>query len=72
MSLRYSEMNNGKPEVLEYSEMSGSLHQAISYKIRDSRYTPIEVVRKSEYFPSGPTTLEYNRAETHASNNHHQ
>ena len=42
MSLRYDGQG-----VLEYSEPSGPLHQAIAYKIRDDRTAPIEIIRRS-------------------------
>eukprot|EP00347_Sterkiella_histriomuscorum_P005691 403355632 len=46
MSLRYDD--NNKNDQLEYSESSGPLHQCVSYKLKDDRKVPIEIIRKSK------------------------
>jgi hypothetical protein len=47
MSLRYDDDKKG--EQLEYTESSGPLHQGISYKIKDDRKIPIEIIRKPNF-----------------------
>ena len=58
MSLRYND--DIKDEQLEYSESSGPMHQGISYKIKDDRKIPIEIVRRCELStPNLPQYSEY-------------
>jgi hypothetical protein len=49
MSLRYDESH--KDAVLEYSEAVGALHQGISYKIKEDRKRPVEVIRRNVFLP---------------------
>ncbi|CDW81280.1 UNKNOWN [Stylonychia lemnae] len=57
MSLRYND--EVKDDQLEYSESSGPLHQGISYKIKDDRKVPIEIVRRCEMQSPSLQVSEY-------------